>query len=70
MHRPSCVATEVERLDALLQKRIGKSILGKVKIWISSVRECRLSSDLHVIATRKDLLDLLGFRFKAKLTPK
>lgn len=32
VHRPSCVATEVERLDALLQKKIGQSILGKVHL--------------------------------------
>ncbi|XP_068610486.1 eukaryotic elongation factor 2 kinase isoform X1 [Brachionichthys hirsutus] len=30
VHRSSCVATEVERLNALLQKKIGQSILGKV----------------------------------------
>ncbi|XP_013862563.1 eukaryotic elongation factor 2 kinase isoform X2 [Austrofundulus limnaeus] len=32
VHRPSCVATEVERLSALLQKKIGQSILGKVHL--------------------------------------
>ncbi|XP_070783116.1 eukaryotic elongation factor 2 kinase isoform X3 [Enoplosus armatus] len=32
VHRPSCVATEVERLNALLQKKIGQSILGKVHL--------------------------------------
>ncbi|XP_078135106.1 eukaryotic elongation factor 2 kinase isoform X3 [Sander vitreus] len=32
VHRPSCVATEVERLDSLLQKKIGQSILGKVHL--------------------------------------
>lgn len=32
VHRPSCVATEVERLGALLQKKIGQSILGKVHL--------------------------------------
>uniref|UniRef100_A0A8C9XE45 Eukaryotic elongation factor 2 kinase n=1 Tax=Sander lucioperca TaxID=283035 RepID=A0A8C9XE45_SANLU len=32
VHRPSCVATEVERLDNLLQKKIGQSILGKVHL--------------------------------------
>ncbi|XP_029311940.1 eukaryotic elongation factor 2 kinase isoform X3 [Cottoperca gobio] len=32
VHRPSCVATEVERLDALMQKKIGQSILGKVHL--------------------------------------
>lgn len=31
VHRPSCVATEVERLNALTQKKIGQSVLGKVK---------------------------------------
>lgn len=31
VHRPSCVATEVERLNALMQKKIGQSILGKVR---------------------------------------
>lgn len=31
VHRPSCVATEVERLNNLLQKKIGQSILGKVR---------------------------------------
>ncbi|XP_022045582.2 eukaryotic elongation factor 2 kinase isoform X6 [Acanthochromis polyacanthus] len=32
VHRPSCVATEVERLNSLLQKKIGQSILGKVHL--------------------------------------
>ncbi|XP_074519843.1 eukaryotic elongation factor 2 kinase isoform X2 [Halichoeres trimaculatus] len=32
VHRPSGVATEVERLNALLQKKIGQSILGKVHL--------------------------------------
>ncbi|XP_060696581.1 eukaryotic elongation factor 2 kinase isoform X1 [Hemiscyllium ocellatum] len=33
MHRPSCVAVEVERLNAIKQeKKIGKSILGKVHL--------------------------------------
>uniref|UniRef100_A0A672GFS6 Eukaryotic elongation factor 2 kinase n=1 Tax=Salarias fasciatus TaxID=181472 RepID=A0A672GFS6_SALFA len=32
VHRPSCVATEVERLNTLMQKRIGQSILGKVHL--------------------------------------
>nr|XP_046232912.1 eukaryotic elongation factor 2 kinase isoform X2 [Scatophagus argus] len=32
VHRPSCVATEVERLSTLLQKKIGQSILGKVHL--------------------------------------
>ncbi|XP_070707912.1 eukaryotic elongation factor 2 kinase isoform X4 [Pempheris klunzingeri] len=32
IHRPSCVATEVERLNTLLQKKIGQSILGKVHL--------------------------------------
>ncbi|XP_041670795.1 eukaryotic elongation factor 2 kinase isoform X6 [Cheilinus undulatus] len=32
VHRPSCVATEVERLNTLLQKKIGQSILGKVHL--------------------------------------
>ncbi|XP_028287501.1 eukaryotic elongation factor 2 kinase isoform X4 [Parambassis ranga] len=32
IHRPSCVATEVERLNALLQKKIGQSVLGKVHL--------------------------------------
>lgn len=31
VHRSSCVATEVERLNALLQKKIGQSVLGKVE---------------------------------------
>lgn len=31
IHRPSCVATEVERLSTLMQKKIGQSVLGKVK---------------------------------------
>uniref|UniRef100_A0A4W6DKV2 Eukaryotic elongation factor 2 kinase n=1 Tax=Lates calcarifer TaxID=8187 RepID=A0A4W6DKV2_LATCA len=31
-HRPSCVATEVERLNTLLQKKIGQSVLGKVHL--------------------------------------
>ncbi|KAM6898777.1 eukaryotic elongation factor 2 kinase isoform 1-T1 [Lycodopsis pacificus] len=32
VHRSSCVATEVERLDALMQKKTGQSILGKVHL--------------------------------------
>ncbi|XP_035514710.1 eukaryotic elongation factor 2 kinase isoform X2 [Morone saxatilis] len=32
IHRPSCVATEVERLGAMLQKKIGQSNLGKVHL--------------------------------------
>ncbi|XP_054454944.1 eukaryotic elongation factor 2 kinase isoform X2 [Anoplopoma fimbria] len=32
VHRSSCVATEVERLNTLLQKKIGQSILGKVHL--------------------------------------
>ncbi|XP_061763407.1 eukaryotic elongation factor 2 kinase-like isoform X1 [Nerophis ophidion] len=32
VHRSSCVATEVERLSSLLQKRIGQSVLGKVHL--------------------------------------
>uniref|UniRef100_A0A3Q3KQU5 Eukaryotic elongation factor 2 kinase n=2 Tax=Mastacembelus armatus TaxID=205130 RepID=A0A3Q3KQU5_9TELE len=32
VHRSSCVATEVERLSSLLQKKIGQSILGKVHL--------------------------------------
>ncbi|XP_028990067.1 eukaryotic elongation factor 2 kinase isoform X4 [Betta splendens] len=32
VHRPSCVATEVERLNALMQKKIGQSVLGKVHL--------------------------------------
>ncbi|KAK7918562.1 hypothetical protein WMY93_009846 [Mugilogobius chulae] len=32
VHRPSCVATEVERLSSLLQKKIGQSVLGKVHL--------------------------------------
>ncbi|XP_042252902.1 eukaryotic elongation factor 2 kinase isoform X2 [Thunnus maccoyii] len=32
IHRPSCVATEVERLNALMQKKIGQSVLGKVHL--------------------------------------
>ncbi|KAM7370598.1 hypothetical protein PAMP_010129 [Pampus punctatissimus] len=32
VHRPSCVATEVERLNTLLQKKIGQSVLGKVHL--------------------------------------
>ncbi|XP_061564786.1 eukaryotic elongation factor 2 kinase isoform X1 [Cololabis saira] len=32
VHRPSCVATEVERLNALMQKKIGQSNLGKVHL--------------------------------------
>ncbi|XP_064414733.1 eukaryotic elongation factor 2 kinase isoform X3 [Latimeria chalumnae] len=33
IHRPSCVAVEMQRLDALeLEKKIGKSILGKVHL--------------------------------------
>ncbi|XP_049420009.1 eukaryotic elongation factor 2 kinase isoform X6 [Epinephelus fuscoguttatus] len=32
VHRSSCVATEVERINTLLQKKIGQSILGKVHL--------------------------------------
>lgn len=33
IHRPSCVAVEMQRLNALdLEKKIGKSNLGKVKL--------------------------------------
>ncbi|KAM9336669.1 eukaryotic elongation factor 2 kinase isoform 2-T2 [Symphorus nematophorus] len=32
VHRPSCVATEVERLSNMLQKKLGQSILGKVHL--------------------------------------
>lgn len=32
VHRSSCVATEVERLNNLLQKKLGQSILGKVHL--------------------------------------
>ncbi|CAL9699256.1 unnamed protein product [Knipowitschia caucasica] len=32
VHRPSCVATEVERLSSMLQKKIGQSVLGKVHL--------------------------------------
>ncbi|KAM3592230.1 uncharacterized protein V6R79_015066 [Siganus canaliculatus] len=32
VHRSSCVATEVERLSSLMQKKIGQSILGKVHL--------------------------------------
>uniref|UniRef100_A0A8C5DZJ8 Eukaryotic elongation factor 2 kinase n=1 Tax=Gouania willdenowi TaxID=441366 RepID=A0A8C5DZJ8_GOUWI len=32
VHRSSCVATEVERLESLLQKKIGQSVLGKVHL--------------------------------------
>lgn len=32
VHRPSCVATEVERLSGLLQRKIGQSVLGKVHL--------------------------------------
>ncbi|GCC28076.1 hypothetical protein chiPu_0006502 [Chiloscyllium punctatum] len=38
MHRPSCVAVEVERLNAIKQeKKIGKSILGKVHLAMMSL---------------------------------
>ncbi|XP_047465048.1 eukaryotic elongation factor 2 kinase isoform X5 [Mugil cephalus] len=32
VHRPSCVATEVERLSNLMQRKIGQSVLGKVHL--------------------------------------
>lgn len=38
VHRPSCVATEVERLNALMQKKIGQSILGKVRKQHTNIR--------------------------------
>uniref|UniRef100_A0A3B3D860 Eukaryotic elongation factor 2 kinase n=1 Tax=Oryzias melastigma TaxID=30732 RepID=A0A3B3D860_ORYME len=39
VHRPSCVATEVERLNTLLQKKIGQSILGKVHLALVRYHE-------------------------------
>ncbi|KAF7705082.1 eukaryotic elongation factor 2 kinase isoform X4 [Silurus meridionalis] len=36
VHRPSCVAVEVERLNTFLERKIGKSILGKV--YLAMVR--------------------------------
>ncbi|XP_034564369.1 eukaryotic elongation factor 2 kinase isoform X2 [Notolabrus celidotus] len=39
VHRPSCVATEVERLSTLLQKKIGQSILGKVHLGMVRYHE-------------------------------
>ncbi|XP_075312948.1 eukaryotic elongation factor 2 kinase isoform X6 [Odontesthes bonariensis] len=39
VHRPSCVATEVERINALLQKKIGQSILGKVHLGMVRYHE-------------------------------
>ncbi|XP_066520487.1 eukaryotic elongation factor 2 kinase isoform X2 [Hoplias malabaricus] len=43
VHRPSCVAVEVERLNSLLiEKKIGKSILGKVHLAMVRYHEaCR-----------------------------
>ncbi|XP_075035804.1 eukaryotic elongation factor 2 kinase isoform X4 [Mixophyes fleayi] len=43
IHRPSCVAVEVQRLNALeLEKKIGKSILGKVHLAMVRYHEaCR-----------------------------
>ncbi|XP_034049421.1 LOW QUALITY PROTEIN: eukaryotic elongation factor 2 kinase [Thalassophryne amazonica] len=38
-HRPSCVATEMERLAALAQKKLGQSILGKVHLAIVRYHE-------------------------------
>ncbi|XP_034427170.1 eukaryotic elongation factor 2 kinase isoform X2 [Hippoglossus hippoglossus] len=39
VHRPSCVSTEVERLNTLLQKTIGQSILGKVHLGMVRYHE-------------------------------
>ncbi|TNN68451.1 Eukaryotic elongation factor 2 kinase [Liparis tanakae] len=39
VHRSSCVATEVERLSALMQKKIGQSILGKVHLALVRYHE-------------------------------
>nr|XP_019962361.1 PREDICTED: eukaryotic elongation factor 2 kinase isoform X7 [Paralichthys olivaceus] len=39
VHRPSCVATEVERLNTLMQKKIGQSILGKVHLGMVRYHE-------------------------------
>ncbi|XP_045078581.1 eukaryotic elongation factor 2 kinase-like isoform X2 [Coregonus clupeaformis] len=40
VHRPSCVAVEMERLDSLiLERKIGKSILGKVHLAMVSYHE-------------------------------
>uniref|UniRef100_A0A6Q2YEU2 Eukaryotic elongation factor 2 kinase n=1 Tax=Esox lucius TaxID=8010 RepID=A0A6Q2YEU2_ESOLU len=40
VHRPSCVAVEMERLDTLmLERRIGKSILGKVHLAMAYYHE-------------------------------
>ncbi|XP_056286389.1 eukaryotic elongation factor 2 kinase [Pseudoliparis swirei] len=39
IHRSSCVATEVERLSALMQKKIGQSILGKVHLALVRYHE-------------------------------
>lgn len=41
IHRPSCVAMEVERLNAMvLERKIGKSILGKVRHWDVFLEMC------------------------------
>ncbi|XP_034414462.1 eukaryotic elongation factor 2 kinase isoform X2 [Cyclopterus lumpus] len=39
VHRSSCVATEVERLSALMQKKIGQSVLGKVHLALVRYHE-------------------------------
>nr|XP_046210461.1 eukaryotic elongation factor 2 kinase-like isoform X2 [Oncorhynchus gorbuscha] len=40
VHRPSCVAVEVERLDSMiLERKIGKSILGKVHLAMANYHE-------------------------------
>lgn len=49
VHRSSCAATEVERLSALLQKKIGQSILGKVKLQSRPVPSHRLWILLYLL---------------------
>ncbi|KAF3853795.1 hypothetical protein F7725_014483 [Dissostichus mawsoni] len=39
VHRSSCVATEMDRLEALMQKKIGQSILGKVHLGMVRYHE-------------------------------
>ncbi|XP_063748492.1 eukaryotic elongation factor 2 kinase isoform X5 [Eleginops maclovinus] len=39
VHRSSCVATEMERLETLMQKKIGQSILGKVHLGMVRYHE-------------------------------
>lgn len=49
IHRPSCVAMEVERLNAmLLERKIGKSILGKVRNCAMCLQTWSWNSQIYI----------------------